>query len=102
MRDRHLRSRDFFAVAEHPELRYELRSLTPAGGDLMALEGDLLVAGTRTSLPLETTLHLRPDGGAQIACRARIDRIALGIRGGRAMVSRAVELDVVVVLRPAG
>jgi len=101
LRDRHLRGRDFFAVAQHPHLRYELRSLTPGTGDLVRLEGDLVVAGTRTTLPLEATLQPLADGGAQIACRTRVDRVALGVRGARAMVPRTVELDVAVVLRPA-
>jgi polyisoprenoid-binding protein YceI len=100
LRDRHLRGRDFFGVAQHPQLRYELRSLTRLAGDLLRLDGDLLVAGTRTTLPLEATLRLRGDGGAEIACRRRVDRVALGIRGARMMVPRAVELDVAVALRP--
>jgi polyisoprenoid-binding protein YceI len=100
LRDRHLRGRDFFGVVEHPQLRYELRSLTRRADDLVAFEGDLVVAGTRTALPLEATLRPRADGGLEIACRARVDRVALGVRGARAMVPRSVELDVAVVLRP--
>jgi hypothetical protein len=61
-----------------------------------------VAAGTRTSLPLEATMQLRTDRGAQIECRTRVDRIALGIRGARAMVPRAVELDIAVVLRQGG
>jgi polyisoprenoid-binding protein YceI len=100
LRDRHLRGRHFFGVAEHPQLRYELRSLTRLADDLLRLDGDLLVAGTRTTLPLEATLRPRGDGGAEIACRRRVDRVALGIRGARMMVPRDVELDVAVALRP--
>jgi polyisoprenoid-binding protein YceI len=99
LRDRHLRSRDFFDVAQHPELRYELRSLTPNAGDLVALEGELIVAGRRTSLPLEATVRALSDGGAEIACCTRVDRVALGVRGARAMVPRTVELDILVRLR---
>jgi polyisoprenoid-binding protein YceI len=100
LRDRHLRGRDFFGVAKHPQLRYELRSLTRVADDLLRLGGDLFVAGTRTTLPLEATLRLSGDGSAEIACRRRVDRVALGIRGARMMVPRAVELDVAVALRP--
>ena len=99
--DWHLRGRDFFAVVEHPHLRYELRSLTRSAGDLVRLEGDLVVAGTRTALPLEATVRPRADGGVELACRTRVDRVALGVPGARAMVPRTVELDVAVVLRPA-
>jgi polyisoprenoid-binding protein YceI len=100
IRDRHLRGRDFFGVIEHPQVRYELRSLTRGEDDLVRLEGDLLIAGTRTTLPLVAAIRLRGDGGAEIACRTPVDRIALGVRGARMMVPRAVELDVAVVLRP--
>jgi polyisoprenoid-binding protein YceI len=101
LRDKHLRGRDFFRVGEHPQMRYELRSLTRRGDGLVRLEGDLFAAGTRTALRLDATLRLRKDGGAEIACRTRVDRVALGLRGARGMVPRAVELDVAVVLHPA-
>jgi polyisoprenoid-binding protein YceI len=100
LRDRHLRGRDFFGVVEHPQLRYELRSLTRGSDDRVRLEGDLLVAGTWTTLPLEATLQLRRDGGAEIKCRTRVDRFILGVRGARLMVPSAVELDIAVVLGP--
>jgi polyisoprenoid-binding protein YceI len=102
LRDRHLRGRDFFGVGKHPLLRYELRSLTHGADDLVQLDGDLVVAGTRTSLPLEATLRLSEDGAVEIASRTRVDRTALGLRGARMMVPRDVELDVAVVLRQDG
>ena len=63
LRDRHLRGRDFFSVAKHPQLRYELRSLTHGPDDLVQIDGDLGVAGTSTALPLEGTLRMSDDGG---------------------------------------
>jgi polyisoprenoid-binding protein YceI len=99
VRDRHLRGGDFFSVARYPQLRYELRALTQGAGELVRLEGDLMVAGTRTTLPLVGTLRLGEDGCAEIACRTRVDRVALGLHGARMMVPREVELDVTVVLR---
>ena len=99
LRDRHLRGRDFFGVAKHPHLRYELRSLTHGADDVVQLDGDLVVAGTRTPLPLVAAIRLREDGGAEIACRVCVDRVELGLRGARLLVPREVELDVAVGLR---
>jgi polyisoprenoid-binding protein YceI len=99
LRDRHLRGRDFFGVAKHPHVRYELRSLTQGADNAVELDGDLVAAGTRTPLPLVAVIHLREDGGAELACRARIDRVELGVRGARFLVPREVVLDVAVVLR---
>jgi polyisoprenoid-binding protein YceI len=100
LRDRHLRGKDFFGVARHPQLSYELRSLTRGPDQLVRLDGDLVVAGRRTALPLEATLRLREDRGAEIACRTSVDRVELGVRGARLLVPREVELDVTIVLRP--
>jgi hypothetical protein len=61
--------------------------------------GELIVAGTRMLLPLDVTLHAPSDGVVELACRAEVDRLALGIRGARGMVPRAVELDVAITLR---
>jgi polyisoprenoid-binding protein YceI len=100
LRDHHLRGRDFFGAVDHPKLRYELRSLMRGADARVVVEGDLVVGGTRTTLPLEASFRPRADGGAEIACRARVDRFTLGVRGARAMVPRSVELDVRIVLRP--
>jgi len=98
-RDRHLRTRDFFAVSEHPELRYELHAVTRAGEDKLRLEGQLTIAGTPTALPLDADLRIDDDTTLEISARTEVDRVALGLRGARGMVSRAVELDIRVVLR---
>src|SRR3712207_3929101 len=44
-RDRHLRSRDFFDAARHPELRYTLTDAR-AGVDGLVLGGELTIRGT--------------------------------------------------------
>jgi polyisoprenoid-binding protein YceI len=102
MRDRHLRSRDFFGVAKHPELRYELHGLTPAGEDRLLLEGQLAIAGTQTALPLDAELLVHADTIIEICARTEVDRVALGIRGAPGMVPRTVQIDVRVVLRRGG
>jgi len=99
MRDRHLRTRDFFGVSKHPELRYELQTLTPLGPDTLRLDGQLTIAGTRTRLPLDAVLHVHSDTQVEISARTDVDRVALGVRGAPGMVPRSVELDVRVTLR---
>jgi polyisoprenoid-binding protein YceI len=99
MRDRHLRSRDFFDVKRHPQLRYEAHSISSQDPGTARIEGELVVAGTRTPLPLEVTLHAPSDGVLELACHTEVDRVALGVRGARGMVPRAVQLDVAITLR---
>jgi polyisoprenoid-binding protein YceI len=99
MRDRHLRSRDFFDVKRHPQLRYEVHSISSPGPGKARIDGELIVADTRTPLPLDVTLHSPTDGVVELACQTEVDRVALGIRGARAMVPRAVQLDVAITLR---
>jgi polyisoprenoid-binding protein YceI len=96
MRDRHLRSRDFFDVKRHPELRYDVHSISGT-----RVEGELIVADTRTPLPLDVTLRVPADGVVELACQTEVDRVALGIRGARGMVPRAVQLDIAITLRQA-
>jgi polyisoprenoid-binding protein YceI len=99
LRDRHLRSPDFFGVAEHPELRYELHTLTPAGHDGVRLGGQLTIARTTTTLPLDAELRIHTDNTVEISARTKVDRVAIGLRVARGMVPRAVELDIRIVLR---
>jgi polyisoprenoid-binding protein YceI len=102
LRDRHLRSRDFFGASKHPELRYELHTLTPLGPDTLRLDGQLTIAGTRTALPLDAELRVHSDQVVEISTRTEVDRVALGVRGAPGMVPRTVELDIRVTLRRNG
>jgi polyisoprenoid-binding protein YceI len=99
LRDRHLRGRDFFGVIKHPEMVYQLRDLQPAGADRVRIDGDLLIAGTRTNLPLDASIRIQGHETVAISTQAKVDRIALGIRGARMMVPRMITVDVAVVLR---
>ena|SRR5437763_10220516 len=101
VRDRHLRSRGFFDVKRHPQLRYEAHAVSSQEPGRARIDGELIVAGARTPLPLDVTLHAPIDGVVELACQTEVDRIALGIRGARGMVPRAVQLDVAITLRRA-
>jgi polyisoprenoid-binding protein YceI len=99
LRDLHLRSRDFFNAKHHPRVRYEAQSISSQAPGRARIDGELIVAGTRTPLPLDVTLHAPTDGVVELACQTEVDRVALGVRGGRGMVPRAVQLDVAITLR---
>jgi len=101
MRDRHLRSRDFFDVKRHPRLRYEAHSISSQDPGRARIDGELIVADTCTPLPLDVTLHAPTDGVVELVCHTEVDRVALGIRGARGMVPRTVQLDVAITLRRA-
>ena len=101
IRDRHLRSRGFFYVERHPQVRYEAHSISSQDPGRARIDGELIVADTRTPLPLDVTLHTPTDGLVELACHTEVDRVALGIRGARGMVPRAVHLDVAITLRRA-
>jgi polyisoprenoid-binding protein YceI len=101
MRDRHLRSRAFFDVERHPQIRYEAHAISSQDPGRARVYGELIVADTRTPLALEVTLHAPADGVVELACHTEVDRVALGIRGVRGMVPRAVQLDVTITLRRA-
>jgi polyisoprenoid-binding protein YceI len=98
MRDRHLRSRAFFHVKRHPQLRYEAHSISSREPGRARIDGELIVADTRTPLPLDVTLHSPVDGVLKLAGHAEVDRVALGVRGARGMVPRAVAVDVAITL----
>jgi polyisoprenoid-binding protein YceI len=101
MRDRHLRSMAFFDVECFPQLRYEVHSISGQDPGRARIDGELMVGGTYTPLHLDVTLHAATDGVVVLVCLTEVDRVALGVRGARGMVPRAVQLDVAITLRPA-
>src|SRR4051812_17664353 len=56
-RDGHLRSKDFFAAAEHPRVRFEADAVD-VYGDVLAARGRLHAAGRHVGLQVEATVTL--------------------------------------------
>jgi polyisoprenoid-binding protein YceI len=80
MRDRHLRSGDFFDVENHPQVRFVSDSAR-LDGERLAVTGRLYAAGT--SMPLELNARLRPvDGEFEVDAVARADHFQLGMSHG--------------------
>jgi polyisoprenoid-binding protein YceI len=59
LRDKHLRSRDFFDVESHPQVRFVSDSAT-LDGERLRVSGRLYAAGK--SIPLDLDASLRSDG----------------------------------------
>jgi len=76
-RDKHLRSADFFAVGEHPHVRFVSAGATRIG-DRLRVRGELHSAGR--SVPLELVATLRRAGGEyEIAAETTVDQRELGM-----------------------
>jgi polyisoprenoid-binding protein YceI len=80
LRDRHLRSADFFGVEEHPQVKF-LSDAVTLDAERLKVRGRLTVAGV--SLPLELDAWLRRDGDElEIEARTRADHRRLGMSHG--------------------
>jgi polyisoprenoid-binding protein YceI len=75
-RDAHLRSRDFFDVERHPEMRFEARGIEFNGDDNhFALSGELTIKGVTRPITLDGEF-----GGAVLDSDG-VERTALALRG---------------------
>ncbi len=78
-RDKHLRSADFFGVADHPELRFRSHGATDLGGGRLRVEGELEAAGERIPLQLDVAVD-HGDDRLELDTAATIDQRDLGMR----------------------
>jgi polyisoprenoid-binding protein YceI len=103
-RDEHLRSPDFFEVAEHPELRFESTEIRPLDEDTFEIEGDLTIRGVTNPIVLEAELggsETDPWGHERIALEVtgKLDRSDWGMTfnqvlgSGNMLVSDRVKLQ---------
>jgi polyisoprenoid-binding protein YceI len=81
-RDKHLRSTDFFAVAEHPQVRFASTSVRESGDGRLRVEGDLHAAGKVVAIELDATVARRDDGRLEIEATTTLDQRSLGMGSG--------------------
>ena len=93
MRDKHLRSSDFFDVENHPQVRFVSDSAT-LDGERLTVRGRLYAAGT--SVPLDVDARLRRvDGELEVEATASADQFELGMsHGALGMIRTPSELTV--------
>ena len=76
-RDTHLRSGDFFDVANHPDVRFVADTVTLHEGTLTA-RGELHAAGRQVLLNVEATVR-QVDGEFEVEATALVDHRDLGM-----------------------
>lgn len=112
-RDAHLRSPDFFDVANHPTIKFESKRITNKGDDGFELVGDLTIRGTTREVALAVErggLVAKDPWGkrrAGFTATGTIDRKEFGVsfnqvldQGGLALgekVSIAIEVELTAV-----
>jgi len=84
-RDEHLRSADFFDVANHPTLTFRSRRIEPLGAENFRLTGDLTIRGTTKEVTFDVegpTASVKDPWGnirAGITASAKINRKDFGV-----------------------
>ena len=81
-RDRHLRSADFFGVAQHPQLRFASTLVRPADDGTLHVEGGLEAAGVVVPLELDAVVR-QVDDRLEIEATTTVDQRQLGMSSGK-------------------
>jgi polyisoprenoid-binding protein YceI len=81
MRDKHLRSEDFFDAEEHPSVRFHSTSVTEEGDGILRVSGDLQAAGRTVPLTFDATTRELGDE-LEIEATTEIDQRGLGMSTG--------------------
>jgi polyisoprenoid-binding protein YceI len=93
MRDKHLRSSDFFDIANHAQVRFVSDSAR-LDKERLTVRGHLYAAGKSMPLDLDATLR-RVDGELEVDATASADQFALGMSHGMlGMIRTPSELSV--------
>ena len=71
-RDKHLRSADFFGIAEHPQVRFVSTRVRDTGDGTLHVEGGLEAAGKVVPLELDATVR-QVDHGLQVEGTTTVD-----------------------------
>ena len=101
-RDKHLRSTDFFGVAEHPEVRFTSTHVRDARDGTLHVEGDLEAAGKVVPLQFDATVK-QVDDALELEATTTVDQLRLGMSSGQlGMIRRPATLHVKALLKGDG
>ena len=101
-RDKHLRSTDFFGVAEHPELRFTSTRVRDAHDGTLEVEGDLEAGGKVVPLEFDATVK-QVDDALEVEATTTVDQQRLGMSSGQlGMIRRPATLHVKALLKGDG
>jgi polyisoprenoid-binding protein YceI len=93
-RDEHLRSGDFFQVAQHPELRFASTRVHDVNGEILHVVGELEAAGTAVQLEFPATVRA-VDDALEVEATTTVDQARFGMSSGRlGMIRRPATLHV--------
>lgn len=112
MRDKHLRSEDFFEVENHPRIRFQSTKISRSG-ETFEVEGELTIRGITKPIKLQGEAqgpHLDPWGTPRIgvSLSGAINRDDFGVKwnaaleGGGALVAKTVNIHLEVQLVDKG
>ena len=108
-RDKHIRSKDFLDVANHPEIVFVSTGVTKTGDETAEVTGELTIRGETREVTFEARLNkLGPspfDPAKTVAgftVSGEIDRTAFGINYAAPAVGAVVPIEVQMELSPAG
>lgn len=78
-RDKHLRTKDFFDVTQHPTITYVAERISPLEANRAEVQGVLTVRGQQRALPFEVTATEVTDGAVTVTAELDVDRSLFGM-----------------------
>ncbi|HZA12381.1 YceI family protein [Mycobacterium sp.] len=84
MRDRHLRSGDFFDAHNYPDITVVVTGVYPGQHDAVNVRADLTVRGKTVPLPMQATVTALADGSIRITTTTVVERERFGVSGNMA------------------
>jgi polyisoprenoid-binding protein YceI len=101
-RDKHLRTDDFFHLAEHPQITFTSTRVRDVSDGVMLVEGNLEVAGAVVPIEFAAAVQ-RVDGSLEISATTALDFAQFGMSSGQfGMIRPPATLSVTARLKEAG
>ncbi|HEX8376425.1 MAG TPA: YceI family protein [Pedobacter sp.] len=76
----HLKSDDFFSVANHPASTFQITSVTPTGTERANVTGNLTIKGITNTITFPATIKRQKNIVVAVAKNVKVDRTKYGIK----------------------